>query len=378
MRFIRSALALLLLIDGLMIVLPTLISHSAYFSDFKGLISWAQIFDVIELLDIPRFLMGTLLIFFVLPVLFGIKIGWLFTSFVLAMIVAINFILEKNNSTVGLYSLFLLVLFIANWRVFNRHSLSAAGLVAFVSLAALLGFSILGALYLGDHFQPHITDISSAFYFTIISITTVGFGDIVPISVEARLFTVSIIVLGIAIFTTAAIYILGVVAKDTREIVKKRIFRMKDHYVIIGASPLALHTYNGLKKRDLNIMVLCTEDEKKNYPDDATVVTATRINKASLASVNLSVAKGYFALGPSDAENTLTVLAANEIIGKNIKSIVVVNDDQNYENMKLLHTDLLISLTSLGSEVLLKMLFSENIDNQIIEKILFADNILEN
>lgn len=31
---------------------------------------------------------------------------------------------------------------------------------------------------------------------------------------------------------------------------------MKDHYVIIGASPLALNTYHGLKKRDLDVMVL--------------------------------------------------------------------------------------------------------------------------
>lgn len=377
MHFIRCVLGLLLLIDGLIIILPTLISHSEYFLDFKGLNSWGQIFDVIELLDIPRFLMGTLLIFFVLPVLFGIKIGWLFTTFVLVMIISMNFILEKNSSISGIYSVFLLIVFMANWRVFNRHSLSATGLVAFVSLATLLGFSVLGALYLGTHFQPHITDVSTALYFAIISITTVGYGDIVPISVEARLFTVSIVALGITIFTTAAIYILGVVAKDTREIVKKRIFRMKDHYVIIGASPLSQHTYNGLKKRDLNIMVLCTEEEKKYYPDDATVITSPYINKASLLSVNLNVAKGYFVLGTSDAENTLTVLAANEVIGKNIKSVVVVNDDQNYENMKLLRTDLLISLTSLGSELLLKMLFNENIDNQIIEKILFADNILE-
>jgi len=56
---------------------------------------------------------------------------------------------------------------------------------------------------------------------------------------------------------------------------------------------------------------------------------------------------------------------------------VIVNDDKNYENMKLLHTDLSISLTSLGSEILIKMLFGENIDNKIIEDMLFPNNILK-
>ncbi len=373
----RALLALFILIDGLILVFPMFTAQDTYITQNENLDKWLHIFGIIDLLDIPRFLMGILLLIFVLPVLYGIRIGWLFTTVILVIIVLLSLILERENVLVGTYSLILLGILIAKWRIFNRHSLSAAGFVAFVSLTALLGVSVFGTLYLGDHFQPHVKDFSTAFYFALVCITTVGFGDIVPISVEARLFTVSIVILGITIFTTAALYILGVLAKDTREIVKKRIFRMKDHYVIIGVSPLAIHTYYGLKKRDLNIMILCNEEEKKQYPDNAPVVTASQVNKDSLDKVNLNSAKGFFALGSSDADNILAVLAAKEIVGNNIKSIVLVNDDKNYANMKLLHTDLSISLTSLGSEVLIKMLFGENIDNQIIENIIFANDVLE-
>lgn len=379
MTMIRISLSILMLIDGLFIIIPILTSYN--FSSPAGyntFVDWFQSLGFIKLLDIPRFAIGVVLIILALPVYLGIRIGWLFSCFMLFIMVLINLVLERQNVFTGTFSLLLLIAAIANWKVFHRHSLSGASFVAFVGLIALLAYSVFGTLYLGTHFQPHVTDISSAFYFALVCMTTVGFGDIVPISVEARLFTISIVILGITIFTTSIIYVLGVLAKSTQAIVKKRLFRMKDHYVIVGASPLALNTYFGLKRRDLDVMVICTDDQKNNYPDNASVLTTNQINKSTLNKANLGEAKALFVLGSSDAENTITMLAAKEIVGANIKSIVAVNDDNNHENMKLLHADLLISLSSLGSEVLIKMIFGENINNQIIESIIFSNNILDN
>ncbi|WP_272687181.1 MULTISPECIES: ion channel [Providencia] len=378
MTIIRTTLALLILLDGLLIIFPILSSYNINLSSqHHNFVDWLQSLGFIKLLDIPRFAIGVVLIILALPIYLGIRIGWVFSCFMLFVLVLINLLLARENVLTGTLSLLILIALIANWKIFHRHSLSGAGFVAFVSLIALLGYSVFGSLYLGDQFQPHITDISSAFYFALVCMTTVGFGDIVPISVEARLFTISIVILGITIFTTSIVYFLGVFAKSTQEIVKKRLFRMKDHYVIIGASPLALNTYHGLKKRDLDVMVLCKEEHKNNYPDNAPVITTSQINKKSLNQVNLADAKALFILGDLDAENTIAMLAAKEIVGANIKSVMVVNDDNNYENLKLLHADLLISLSSLGSEVLIKMIFGENINSQIIESIIFSNNILD-
>jgi len=376
-RFIHTVIAILILIDGIILIHPMFMKLDTYIHHNDYIDGWVNFFGIINFLYIPRLLMGVMLLTLVVPIFIGVRIGWLFSIIILSIITLIYLILDKGSLAIGIYSFMLLLFLIINWRKFNRHSLSAAGFVSFVSLTILLGVSIFGTLYLGDHFQPHVKDFSTALYFALVCITTVGFGDIVPISIEARLFTVSIIILGVTIFTTVALYILGTLAKDTSEIVKQRIFRMKDHYIIIGYSPLSILTYRGLKKRDLNIIVLCTEEEKKKYPNTATVITTSYINKESLDKVNIKSAKGFFVLGNSDAENILVVLAAKEIINNNVKSIVIVNDDKNYENMKLLHTDLSISLTSLGSEILIKMLFGENIDNKIIEDMLFPNNILK-
>ncbi len=374
----RTWLAIMLVINGLLIIIPMLMLYDAeVLRAHKTIHDVLQSFGIMKLLDIPRFTLGVLLMILAFPVFQGMRIGWIFSSFILFVLVLLNLVLARENAVAGTFSLILFGFSLVHWKLFHKHSLPTASFVAFISLTALIGFSVFGTLYMGDEFHPHVTDIPSAFYFALVCMTTVGFGDIVPISVDARLFTVSIVILGISIFTTSIVYVLGVILKDTRTIVRRRLFKMKDHYVIVGASPLSLHTFHGLRKRDLNIMVLCTEEEKKLYPDDAAVVVTTKINKESLSQVNLNFAKGLFVLGKSDAENTLTVLAAKELVGKNIKTVVLVNEDQNHENMRILHVDLLISLTSIGSEVLLKLLFGENIDNQVIENIIFANNVLD-
>ncbi|WP_325100629.1 ion channel [Francisella tularensis] len=52
-----------------------------------------------------------------------------------------------------------------------------------------MSYSVLGLYYLRDEFDG-IKNISDAVYFTIVTFSTVGYGDIHPITEEAKLFTI--------------------------------------------------------------------------------------------------------------------------------------------------------------------------------------------
>ncbi|MCR2479416.1 ion channel, partial [Salmonella enterica] len=82
-------------------------------------------------------------------------------------------------------------------------SVTAGSLFALVSIVSLLIYAVFGTLYLGDEFNPPIKDAATALYFSIVSMSTVGYGDITPHSNAARLFTASIIILGITVFATS-------------------------------------------------------------------------------------------------------------------------------------------------------------------------------
>src|SRR5690625_7996581 len=77
----------------------------------------------------------------------------------------------------ALYSITLLVLLMHAWRVFPNHSTTNTSAIALFSIIVLAAYSVLGTLYLGDHYKPKIDDPFTALYFSMISMATVGYGD---------------------------------------------------------------------------------------------------------------------------------------------------------------------------------------------------------
>src|SRR5699024_3785195 len=142
--------------------------------------------------------------------------------FALLLLISLDVTLGSVFWWHGVYSFALLCLLLRFWRSFPKHSVTNAAVVAVFSIVVLVVYAVLGSLYLGVHFKPQIQYVFGAMYFSVVSMTTVGYGDIVPVTVVARTFTVSIVVFGITIFTTSVVYLLGIVAHDTREIVQKR------------------------------------------------------------------------------------------------------------------------------------------------------------
>ena len=67
----------------------------------------------------------------------------------------------------------------------------------------LLIYATFGTFYLGSEFHPRVTDLVTALYYAMVTMSTVGYGDITPQTTEAKLFAVSIIVLGVAVFATS-------------------------------------------------------------------------------------------------------------------------------------------------------------------------------
>jgi voltage-gated potassium channel len=91
-----------------------------------------------------------------------------------------------------------------------------------VSIAVIYG--IIGYPFYGNEFTPPIDNYIRAFYFTVTTITTVGYGDIVPASDNARLFTSSQIIIGVAVFLSSTLLIgetlihrLDIISKRVRE-----------------------------------------------------------------------------------------------------------------------------------------------------------------
>ncbi len=255
---------------------------------------------------------------------------------------------------------------------FNRSSLASATLFAIVSVASLLAYAVLGSFLLGASFAPPITDLLTALYYAIVTMSTVGYGDVVPKTNDARLFTVSIIVLGITVFATSlSALLLPVISRRVEGLFQNRERRAvrSNHYIVVSDSALARNTRRELKARDLPFTVLLAHaPEGPTPPHDVLFGDATDLDV--LREAGATEAKAILALGLDDSENAFIVMAAREL-SESVKTVAAVNDARNMERVKRVHPSLIIAPQVLGGSLLAMALSGEKLDDaNLVEQLL--------
>lgn len=366
---ITFVLALMVAHNGYLMLSPILrrgFQHShEFFEDFS---SWQQTLGFLDAMDIPRLMIGVVLIFMAGILLFQTRIAWFFSLLLLTCIVLVDiFIFKRFTALVG-YSLVTVLGLLIYWRRFDRYRLGSTSFFAISSIASLIVYSMLGTLYIGDQFTPAVTDLPTAFYFAIVCMSTVGFGDIIPHTTVARMFTLTIIVFGITVFAASLASVAGLlISKNLKRIIKGRFSHMvrKNHYIIVGTSSLAQNVYHGLIDTGGNVTIVCEPGHKQVFPEHADVVEGDPSAVATLTTAGAAKAKYIVALTDSDAVNAFIILAAKEVGGPETKVITLVNESQNMNKIKRVKPDAVLSLQLLGSELLVRSLNGEVMNHDL-------------
>lgn len=367
----RKMMSLLLTCNGIFIIYSILLSRGIYLDwEIHGFSAWLRSLGILKLLDLPKVMLACALILLSIFMYLGARIAWCVSLILLATIIFLDIAVYQQIGIQVYCSSVLAIGLLISWRAFPHHSLTSAGFVAFICIISLLLFSMMGSLYIGDEFKPHITTLMDAFYFSVVCMTTLGFGDIVPVSTNARVFTLTVVILGITVFTTSIVYVMGFLARGTRDIVKKRIAKMHNHFIIIGSSALASQLEVGLREQGKPVIAICSDKNNAFYEEQANVIEGDPTNIKTLLAANISKADWVATLSESDAENTFILLTIQECPQMNAKLITIINQDENREKISRLRPDMLFSLASLGKEIMMKILCGESIKSSDVTELL--------
>jgi voltage-gated potassium channel len=192
--------------------------------------------------------------------------------------------------------------------------------------------------------------------------STVGYGDILPKSGEARLFVVSLIVLGLTVFATALTAVIGPVLQSRiNQTIGPRRKKMKrvNHFIITGRGALARNTARELRKRDEPVLVII-EDGDTSFGDAETVI-GDPTELETLREAGGEHARAILALSDDDSENAFVILAVREL-GTDAKKVAAVSTRKNLERVRRVHPDMILAAPVFGSEVLAMALTEEKID----------------
>jgi len=370
-------LAILVALDGYAFMHPVLREVRAReYGFWLAIDNWHEVMRVVGLLEIPRLVLGVGLQVIALGLILKARIAWAFSLVLLIGVGTFAIMGDSGRAGLGIYTLVLVIALIAYWRRFDRASVTAGSLFALVSMLSLLIYAVFGTLYLGNEFNPPITDATTALYFSIVSMSTVGYGDITPHTGTARLFTASIIILGITIFATSISAIAGpVIGGNLKRLVKGRFSTAmrKNHIIIAGATPLAMSVYDGLRRRGDEVTVIVPPGVPQEYPAATDLIEGDPSSVDVLHNAGVTRARYVLALRDDDAENAFIVLAAKEACGENgAKTVALVNTSKHLEKIRRVNPDLVFSVQLLGAELLARAINGEPMDSQSITDLFFA------
>ena len=219
-------------------------------------------------------------------------------------------------------------------------------LVFSIILSGVLGYMLLSNYSFVD-----------ALYMTVITITTVGFGEVKPFTPEEKIFTIililtSISVFGYAVSTFSEYLVSGKLFEHFKHRkVEKQIKNLKGHTIVCGfgrngkQAILKLTNYNKqivVVEKDKEVMAFLEREGILHIEGDATL-DETLLRAGILNASNLITAL------PSDADNLFVVLTAKQLNGACIV-ISRASNESSYAKLKIAGASNVIMPDKLGGD----------------------------
>jgi len=286
--------------------------------------------------------------------------GW-----ALALLVAlvVNNALRATTPQTVILSGLLIVGLLACRRRFDVPSETRLGygqIIALVSVAFALAYGIVGSYLMRAQFQG-LGSWTDAVYYTFVTYSTLGYGDILPKTPDARLFVVSMIVVGLGSFVTAVTMVVGPMIEQRMKGVLSIMGKFKaasNHVIVCGYSSVGESVVDELQDRGIRYIIIDDREDiaahLRSKGHDALTGDATR--RETLEGANLRDARALIAAFDSDSANTLVALTAkgfrDATPGATFCIVARVEDEENVDKVRQVGADEVISPSTLGGRMM--------------------------
>jgi voltage-gated potassium channel len=150
-----------------------------------------------------------------------------------------------------------------------------------------------------------------AFYMTLITMTTVGYAEIHPLTLAGRVFNSFLIFIAVGAMTQTIIEMeFGEAIGKRRN--KRMIDKLKDHYIICGYGRVGRGAATELRREEVPFVVVDVSPERVELAihDGLLAVAADSTRDDTLHAVGIEKARGLVAALATDADNLFVLLSA--------------------------------------------------------------------
>jgi voltage-gated potassium channel len=192
-----------------------------------------------------------------------------------------------------------------------------------------------------EHYSPF-----DAFYMTLITVTTVGYQELHPLSFRGRIFNSFLIFFGVTMMLlavggmTQVIIELELTQYFGKRRTRKMIDKLQDHIIVCGFGRVGRGAAHELQRAGVPFLIVDKSEERVEWAirDGMLGVLADATYDETLIQAGIMRAKGLIATLQSDADNLFVILSA-KALRPEIQVSARVNSEQTERKMRLAGAD---------------------------------------
>lgn len=308
-----------------------------------------------------QIVLGGLLIMVGIGLLWRLSVAWSFAVVIMTITVGVNLIQEKWQFSLFLPG-FVLLAALAFRKKFNRRATGANLVFSVASMIAVTAYGSFGSLLLGRGFEPKISDIATSFYFTVVTLSTVGYGSTTPATLEARLFVVSLIVVGLSIVATITASVIGpALSGELTRIFQPEEKKMKpsNHVILAGDGPISTNAAIELTEKGIPFIQILSPGATSSTPADQ-IIRGNPCEESILTDAGIQSARLVIAAQQDDGQNAFISLVAKDL-KEDISVLAIANSVSAIARLKLARADLVFAPNALGGRIMVDLVMGKEI-----------------
>ncbi|MBI5640997.1 MAG: NAD-binding protein [Nitrospirae bacterium] len=223
----------------------------------------------------------------------------------------------------------------------------------------LIGISVTLTLIIASGISGYIAiegwSPLEALYMTVITLSSVGFMEVHPLSGSGRVFTIALILCGSGVLIYGISLITAFIVEGEltdvlrRKRMNKKIEKLRSHYIVCGADQTGRYVIEELVKTRKEFLVIEKDPEKVRVlmDQDIPCIQGDATHDSVLLQAGIKNARGFITSLHSDAENLFVVITAKRL-NPTLRVISKAIEEESEQKIRMVGADGVVMPNSIG------------------------------
>ncbi|MHC3994113.1 ion transporter [Thiomicrolovo sp. ZZH C-3] len=217
-------------------------------------------------------------------------------------------------------------------------------LLTLFTFVGLIIFVASVMIYVMEALNPDskVNTLFDALYWSVVTISTVGYGDVVPVSGEGKLVALVVIVSGVAVLAFATSIVVAAFTEKLDDIRDGKLIqdvqKLKGIYLICGYGTVAQQTASKLRRMGRNVVILDADAAKiaeaRRHHDLALAIDPSSLEALGQLGIDPGrQVRAVILLGDTDVENVYTALTLRSM-NKELRILSLLHDKKHRRKLE--------------------------------------------